>query len=378
MEGEVPSRRGNYLIGDRAGGYTRVDVALFGRQPFPSPGCCMPRKAFAEIAGLCLLALGAVVCSPHPRWATGQGPPQPVVAGDDTSSRDARAGLSVVRIRSTVDDAIQHAYFHAASETAAPLLVVLHSWSADYTQKDPLAGFAIEADWNYIHPDFRGPNASPEACLSEKVIADIDDAITFAIEQTDADPDRIFVCGGSGGGLATLGVYLKSRHDLNTCQAWVPISDLVAWYHQSLRRGNKYAADILASTSPEGVLDHAECIKRSPLYWEIPPRPLARIEIYTGLFDGYKGSVPISHSLRFWNRLGVAFAEEEATIPPAKLVDLLTLNAPQNEEGNTLGEREVVFEKEASFGSITVFDGKHEVLHAEAFARFAASADQDK
>lgn len=39
-------------------------------------------------------------------------------------------------------------------------------------QEDALAALAAAADWNCIHPDFRGPNISPEACLSDLVVSE--------------------------------------------------------------------------------------------------------------------------------------------------------------------------------------------------------------
>src|SRR5690606_35910714 len=88
-----------------------------------------------------------------------------------------------VGIPSSVDGVLQKAYFHSArGADPRPLLISLHTWSGDYKQGDPLAEKAAEGNWNYIHPDFRGPNWTPDACMSPKALADIDDAIQYAIE----------------------------------------------------------------------------------------------------------------------------------------------------------------------------------------------------
>lgn len=74
-------------------------------------------------------------------------------------------------------------HFYAAKEPNRPLIVSLHTWSGNYEQEDLLIKEIIKRDYNYIHPDFRGPNKTYEACGSEFVIQDIEDAIAFAIEK---------------------------------------------------------------------------------------------------------------------------------------------------------------------------------------------------
>ena len=139
--------------------------------------------------------------------------------------------FSEVRIPSSADGTKQHAYFlKAVSGLPKPLVVSLHSWSGDYSQNDALANLAAGEGWNYIHPDFRGPNWIADSCLSDRVISDIDDAIQYAIDNGNVDLSNVFVVGASGGGYATLGAYLKTRHQVKAFLSWVPISDLVAWY----------------------------------------------------------------------------------------------------------------------------------------------------
>lgn len=60
-------------------------------------------------------------------------------------------------------------------------------------------------DWNYIHPDFRGPNRTFDSMGSQFVLSDIEDAIEFALKNTHADPNNVHIIGVSGGGFATLG-----------------------------------------------------------------------------------------------------------------------------------------------------------------------------
>ena len=78
----------------------------------------------------------------------------------------------------------------------------MHTWSGDYNQEDPLAKEVLLRDWNYIHPDFRGPNNNSNACGSSLVITDLEDAIQFAINHGIVDTANTHIIGVSGGGYA--------------------------------------------------------------------------------------------------------------------------------------------------------------------------------
>ena len=313
-------------------------------------------------------------------------------ASDEVSSSGCGAGTTLsegegvvpchvpeVGISSSVDSTIQRAMFVSTeAPTPRPLLVVLHSWSGSYTSADPLMAGAVAAGGNYIHPDFRGPNRHPDACLSAKALADIDDAIQYAIDRGRVDMDNIFVVGASGGGYATLGLYLKTRHPVRLFMAWVPISDLTSWYWQSKNRDNKYADDILLCVSRTGLYDEEEARARSPLYWEIPERAGARLEIFAGINDGYTGSVPVSHSILFFNKLADHFGRPEARVSDTELVKLLsrgieTVPNPQRMEG-----RAIVYSRDIPEASLTVFEGGHEILTSWCLERLRMLSSTDK
>lgn len=256
-----------------------------------------------------------------------------------------------------------------------PLLVSLHTWSGDYTQADPLATLALEAGWNYIHPDFRGPNWTTEACLSTKALSDIDDAIQYAIENGSVDPARIFVVGVSGGGYATLGSYLRSRHTVRAWLAWVPISDLVAWFYESQNRESQYAQDIINCTSDDGEFDEEEARRRSPLHWNFPEELPGRLEIYAGINDGYSGSVPISHSILFFNKLAEHLGEEDARLKEAEIIRLLVRGIGRR-HSNELGDRDLILQAHIEGASLSIFDGGHEMLADWCFRRLEELARQ--
>ena len=276
----------------------------------------------------------------------------------------------VIEIRSSIDGKIQKAYYyHTSSSVARPLVVSLHGWSGDFSKGDSLAALGREHDWNYIHPDFRGPGRTADACLSEKAISDIDDAITNAIGRGGVDTNNVFVTGASGGGYAATGMYLRSHHAVRAFLAWVPITDLRAWYEQSLGRGTEYAGDILKCTSSGAKLDEEEAVRRSPLYWDLPASPRGIMELYAGIDDGHSGPVPISHSILFYNRIVEKYGDTEEAVTPEETTALLNRVAPPHADLETISGRRVMFRRGTGYASITIFEGGHEMLADYCFER---------
>ena len=271
-----------------------------------------------------------------------------------------------VSIQSSFDGNHQKAiHSETASGSKQPLLVSLHTWSGDYLQEDPLAECAVEKDWNYIHPNFRGPNNSPEACLSNKVINDIDDAIDFAIKQGRVDKNNIFIVGVSGGGYATIGYFMKGKYNAKAYMAWAPITDLVKWYWQSVNSGNdKFVKDILNCTSGgSNPLNVYEVRKRSPMYWEPPPiKRNSVLEIYAGLNDGYSGTVPISHAILFYNKLLNYYKLKDKIIKEGDIINLLSRGVEVRGDQPVIEGRTVIYCQKTPIVSLTIFDGGHEML----------------
>ena len=175
-------------------------------------------------------------------------------------------------IQSSLDGNVQVFYFDKSTATSPqPLVVELHSWSnsAD-SQKDMVAAQAHAKDWNYIFPNFRGVNNHPKACCSEFVIADIDEAIDWALKNMNIDKKKIYVVGNSGGGYATMAMYMKSRHNIASFSAWSSISDLATWYGESVERKNRYGPEIVKCTGAGEVFDAEKAKERSPLFWKTP------------------------------------------------------------------------------------------------------------
>lgn len=260
-------------------------------------------------------------------------------------------------------------HYKTTASTPQPLVVELHSWSntAD-SQKDILGDEAQAKNWNYIFPNFRGVNNHVKACCSDFVIADIDEAIDWALKNLHVDPKRIYVTGVSGGGYATLAMYMKSRHRIRAFSAWASISDLASWYGESVERKNRYGPEILKCTGADGTFDEQKAKDRSPLYWKTPvkKRKKSLLQIYTGVHDGYTGSVPISHSIQFYNKLLLDFKEKNqaAFVSDADASTLLKTQAfPVAGKPNQIGDRAILYQKTSKNISLTIFEGTHEILN---------------
>ena len=295
-------------------------------------------------------------------------PPPGAPKWDDTRSGAWPENFAEVDIPSRRDGEIQKAYLFRATAKRRPLVISLHTWSADYTQKDPLAPLAVEKDWNYCHPDFRGRNNRPEACLSPGAVDDLQDAVDFARDATGADAENVFVAGVSGGGHAALGAYLKTS-GVKAVLSWVPISDLEAWYWQSLSRGGHYAKDVLQCVSTDAHFDAAEARRRSPLHWAPPAGPLPRLEISAGIEDGTTGSVPVSHSILFFNKMVRHFGRDSDAVDERELSAILSRGLPDLEGAEPIEGRAVKFHREIEKLSLTIFQGGHEMLPRHCFQR---------
>ena len=289
---------------------------------------------------------------------------------NDTAHSNQQYPFIYVEIKSKADNHLQPAIFHQSkSKQNSPLIVYLHSWSADYTQGADLARKVARLDWNYISPDFRGPNDKPEACGSPLVISDIEDAIDYALQNARVNKKQIHIIGGSGGAYATLLSYMKIKHKVNSFSAWNPITNLVDWYYESIGRKRIYSDHIFAATSSKESLNTEEAMRRSPVFMDYPGkiRKDARLFIYHGIHDGYEGQVPVTHSLNFYNELikKIDPEEKQALIPEKDYMDLLVKRCfPGTISANELiGDRKVHYRRTYNNIQILIFEGKHEMLN---------------
>ncbi|MFN3166153.1 MAG: alpha/beta hydrolase family protein [Phycisphaeraceae bacterium] len=260
------------------------------------------------------------------------------------------------------------------TERAVPMIVVLHSWSADYTQTSnkTIEKWCIERGYVFLHPDFRGPNNKPEATGSDLVVADILSAVAYAKTQANIDEKSIYLIGASGGGYTAL--IMAGRHPevWAGVSAWVPITDLAAWHAQCAKKGLKYARDLEKSCGGKpGESDaiDAQYKHRSPLTHLPGAKGKVDLQLGAGVFDGHKGSVPISHTLRAFNAVAepqdrltdeqiqrfTADAERPADLEPAA-------------QDPRYGRKQPLFVRRSARASVTIFDGTHEMVTSAALA----------
>ena len=314
-------------------------------------------------AAACLLTLIYIPCYTQDLSSTNMSP----VTNQDTSVWIP--AFKHVRIISPYDSTVQHAYFYkSVSPETRPLVVQLHSWTYDYRQFDSVAVYCLLNDLNFIHPDFRGPNKTKYACCSDLVISDIDAAIDYAINNGNVDTSRIFVIGQSGGGYATLAIFMKSKHKIRKFSAWCSISDLVRWYEETKIRKLYYARDILNCTNSIGDnLNVEEAVQRSPFYWDTPVRKLdyCRLDIFAGVYDGLEnnGPVPITQSINFYNKLlaDLIVVDSSRYVSNSEKLNLLEFRKPLADFGQ-IGNRDICLIKETGNLRLTIFTGMHEML----------------
>lgn len=295
-------------------------------------------------------------------------------AWDNTINKNWPVGFVPVEIKSSADGKTQKAIFYKSRlPEKQPLIVSLHTWSGDYLQEDPLAVEVVLRGWNYIHPDFRGPNNNSEACGSEKVVSDIEDAIRFAIENGNADKNEVHIIGGSGGGYATLLSYMKLNFPAKSFNAWVPISNLSDWYWESKGRNAKYATDLELVAMKGNQMNWEELDSRSPIKLPFPAdkRKNAFLNIYAGVHDGYSGSVPISHSALFYNKIATELypGQKDKLVADSTLMSILVkqLN-PHADTKLILGGRKIHLLKQSPDLTLTLFEGGHEMIVPQALA----------
>ncbi|WP_350286176.1 prolyl oligopeptidase family serine peptidase [uncultured Croceitalea sp.] len=263
-----------------------------------------------------------------------------------------------VEILSSIDGEIQKAKAFHAREVNRPLIISLHTWSSNYNKYDPISEFALNNDYNYIHPDFRGANNKGESCCSDKVISDIDDAIRYMLKRG-SSREQTYMIGLSGGAYTLFCSYLRSDYTISSYYAWNGISDLRSWAAQSKIKYRNYYDDIVSCTSNDGYL------KRSPLYMEFKDvsNERGKLHIFAGISDGKTGSVPYTHSIDFYNKIvrSNSSYNPEHAVSEVEIQRLHNFKSGEKKYRN-IGKRAIVLEKKSPLVELIIFEGGHEML----------------
>lgn len=266
---------------------------------------------------------------------------------------------------SAADNTQQPTLFYAPeSGTPVPLLVALHTWSNDYRQPEPqYAEWCIQKKWAMVHPNFRGPNNTPAACGSELAVEDILSVVRWAQKKTAIDASRIYLIGVSGGGYGAMLLAGRAPDLWAGVSAWAGIFDLRDWHSE--RQKDRYAAGIVAACGGApgaGPEVDAQYRQRSASTW-LPKATGIPIDIQTGIWDGHRGSVPVSHSLKAFNALAAT-----ADAVPAELITQLRSKpeVPEilrpTESDPWMPKHPVLFRKTSGNARITLFEGGHEIV----------------
>jgi hypothetical protein len=274
-----------------------------------------------------------------------------------------RRPLETRYIPATPEHPAQYVRFIRAAKPA-PLIIELPSWSGGYGglsgRDQPLVGAVRELGWNFLRPNLTGPNDHPGACCSETVIATLKAAIAFGRREGNVLHGEIYVVGESGGGYATLCALLSGEIAAKAFYAWAPVTDLAAWHGQVQSRAR--ARTIRQCTGNAARLDTVEARRRSPLYRAIPERVRDRpLKIYVGVHDGWRGTVPITHGIRMFNRFADG-ARPESRVSDAELLTLLEGRRLDDSAGATIDGRPVRLRRSAPGTELVVFEGQHEML----------------
>ena len=248
-----------------------------------------------------------------------------------------------------------------------PLLVSLHTWSNGVEQRHPVVEQeAARRGWIYLFPHFRGPNRNPQACASPAARQDILDAVDWALKTYPIDKTRIYLTGASGGGHMSLVMAARYPERWTAVSAWVPITDLAAW--QRFHGEKQYGKNVIDVCGGKPG-DSAEVDKQ---YHERSSIPFLRnavdlpLEIGAGVHDGYKGSVPIRHTLEAFNV--VAKAQGAPCISEEEIEQLSRPNGrldnpkPSDQVEDPTYGRAIYLRRSAGKARVTIFEGGHERL----------------
>jgi poly(3-hydroxybutyrate) depolymerase len=290
----------------------------------------------------------------------------------DAKTPDLPALLEATTV-SALDGATQPLLYWApesATTAATPMLVFLHSWSGDYRQDNSKwLKEAVDRNWIFLHPNFRGRNDHLTACGSKYARQDILDAMALMRSTLQVDPERIYLAGTSGGGHMSMLMAGHHPDQFSAVSAWVGISDLTEWhtFHSKKNMPDGYDKMIVASLGgPPGfsVEVDQQYRERSPLFHLHQTGDLP-LDIAAGVQDGHTGSVPVSHSLKAFNV--IAETRGAARVTEQEMTELardqrLANPLASDQEADAVLARGIFLRRAAGNSRVTIFAGGHEGL----------------
>ena len=264
-------------------------------------------------------------------------------------------------------------FWRAEGDEPRPLVVALHTWSADLSQSwEPFRSRCEQRNWHCIYPLFRGPNWNRKACGSDLVVSDIESSVEFVKSICAVDESRIYLIGGSGGGHAALLMAGRTPQIWSAVSAWCPISDIARWHAECKASGRSYYEHIERACDGDPQLSAsaaAQAKRRSPVTYLASAAGKTIVDIGTGIHDGHKGSVPVGQTLRAFNLLAppedriaeadIEFIEKNEQIPAHLQYT--------GSEDIAYGPYKVLFRRVSGLARVTIFEGGHDMLPGPGF-----------
>ncbi len=213
--------------------------------------------------------------------------------------------MEEIKVVSTLDGSVEPSLFDLPEgRKKVPLLVGLHTWSADrFNQIQRMLPHTERLGWALLLPEFRGANLvdnprAREACGSKLAKQDIVDAVEHVLAHYDIlDREQIYLLGGSGGGHMALMMAAYKPELWRQVSSWCPITDLSAWHDEN----PNYTPHIVACCGGRPEETPQDYLERSPIT-HIENLAQAYVRIHHGKWDP---SVPFTHSLKLYNQLFV-------------------------------------------------------------------------
>jgi poly(3-hydroxybutyrate) depolymerase len=288
-------------------------------------------------------------------------------------------GRHKITFKSSYDSTSQTAYIIVPqsakrSSAAFPVVVALHTWSANVEQRDMYGELERQAQkrgWLYLFPDFRGANNHPLACGSNAACRDVIDALEWTVAHFAVDSNRVYLAGMSGGGYMAMLLAARYPRQWTAVSAWVGISDLTSWYAMHAHR--QYGDDMRRcfGGAPESGPDiRAKYESRSPLASLAIARNVP-FDFAAGRDDGHGNNpVPIRQTLAAFN--AIARAQGADTVSDQETAQLSTyggrLSAPHSDDTaqDPVFARRIFLRRFAGNTRVTIFNGGHEWIPAAA------------